>query len=330
MPDTVLTNTYLPQGPGKVTMERESLRDVVEMVALDLTPLYSNLTKVKATAIKVEWGTEDIGPIVAAPARSRGFVAAPQAPIANRRLDNALELNAVEFGVSDSMQNIPEVAGNTNTLEHQRLKWGIKLRRNINMMLHTGQVKVYTEPTVTATFPAFVTNFRSVATTPGAPPTGDGSNLPTPGTGSKLLTTIADFDAVMLKAVLTQGTPQTVYLHPKRRAEFSKLPDANLGTFNQNQNTKGAGAWMFVGTVSGYISDFGSLELVVDNDCDPTVIEIRNHDYEDLAVLPGMDFDEEEMGRRGSGKELLVQNEMGYRNLLPEAHGLINGYSVYP
>jgi hypothetical protein len=198
------------------------------------------------------------------------------------------------------------------------------------MMLHTGQVKVYTEPTVTATFASYVTNFRSVATTPGAPPTGDGSNLPTAGTGSKLLTTIADFDAVMLKAVLTQGTPQTVYLHPKRRAEFSKLPDANLGTFNQNQNTKGAGAWMFVGTVSGYISDFGSLELVVDNDCDPTVIEIRNHDYEDLAVLPGMDFDEEEMGRRGSGKELLIQNEMGYRNLLPEAHGLINGYSVYP
>jgi hypothetical protein len=62
MPEVPLTNTYLPQGPGKATMERESLRDVVEMVALDLTPLYTNLTKVKATAIKVEWGTEDIGP----------------------------------------------------------------------------------------------------------------------------------------------------------------------------------------------------------------------------------------------------------------------------
>jgi len=330
MADSVMSNTYLPQGPGKVTGERESLRDVVEMVALDTRPLYSNLTKVRATAIKVEWMTEDLGAIVAAPARNRGFVATPQAPIANRRLDNALELNAVEFGVSDSMQNIPDVAGNTNTLEHQRLKWGMKLGRQINKMLHVGQVKVYTEPTVTATFPAFTTNFRSVATTPGAPPTGDGSNLPTAGTGFKNLTTIADINAVMLTASLTQGTTTTIYFHPKRRAEFSQLPDANLGTFNQNQNTSGAGAWYFVGTVSGYLSDFGPLELVVDIDCDPTVIEIRNHDYEDLAILPGMDFDEQELGRRGSGKELLIQHESGYRNLLPEAHGLINGYNVYP
>jgi hypothetical protein len=327
MADTVLTNTYLPQGPGKVTLERESLRSVVEMVAKEETPLYSNLTKVRATAIKVEWGTEDVGAIVAAPARNRGFVAAPQAPIANRRLDNALELNAVEFGVSDSMQNIPDVAGNTNTMEHQRLKWGIKLRRNINKMLHTGQTKVYTEPTVTATFPAYAVNFVSVATTPGAAPTGDGSNLPGAGTGPVNMTTIAPIDTVMLNATLTQGSPSAIYFHPKRRKEFSKLPDANLGTFNQNQNTQGAGAWFFIGTVSGYMSDFGTLELVVDNDCDPTVVELRNHDYEDLAVLPNMDFDEEVLGRRGSGREMLIQNEMAYRNLLPEAHGLINGYN---
>jgi hypothetical protein len=331
MADTVLTNTYLPAGPGKTTLERESLRDVVEMVAIDMTPLYSNLTKVRAGALLEEWGTEDIGTIVAAPARSRGFVAAPQAPVANRRLSNYLELNAVEFGVSDSMDRMPNAAGNTNTMEHQRLKWAIKLRRQLNKLLHTGQVKSGTEPTTMATFPAYIAaNFKGVATTPGVAPTGDGTNLPTAGTTPVQMTTITPIDDVMELSVFTQGTPNTVYMHPHRRRQFSKLPDANLGTFNQNQNTRDAGGWYFVGTVSGYLGDFGELEIVVDNDTDPTCIELRNHDYEDLAVLPGMDFDEQELGRRGSGREMLIQHEATYRNLLPEAHAYINGYVTFP
>jgi hypothetical protein len=47
------------------------------------------------------------------------------------------------------------------------------------------------------------------------------------------------------------------------------------------------------------------------------VIEIRNHDYEDLAVLPGMDFDEEELGRRGSGKELLYRTRWATATCCP-------------
>jgi hypothetical protein len=301
------------------------------MVAIDMTPLYSNLAKVRAGALKEEWGTEDIGAITPAPARSRGFVAAPQAPISNRRLDNYLELNAVEFGVSDSMNRMPNAAGNTNTLAHQRLKWGIKLRRMINSLLHTPQIKSGTEPTTMATFPAYIAaNFKGVAGTPGVAPVGDGTNLPTAGTTPVDLTTIANLDDVMELAVFTAGTPNTMYLHPHRRKQFSKLPDANLGTFNQNQNTNNAGAWYFIGTVSGYLSDFGELELVVDIDCVPTAIELRNHDFEDLAVLPGMDFDEQSLGRRGSGEEMLIQHECTYRNLLPEAHAYINGYKTWP
>ena len=116
-------------------MERESLRDVLEDLTADQTPFFSNLAKTSASSIKDEWGTEDIGAVTAAAARNRGFTATIQAPFTPARLSNYLQLMAVEFGVSHSMEQIDAV-GNHNTLEHQRMRWGLKLRRQINKLLH--------------------------------------------------------------------------------------------------------------------------------------------------------------------------------------------------
>ena len=90
MADTVMTNVLLPSGPQTASLEFESLRNIVEMVSREDTPMWSNMTKGKAKAIKEEWGTETLGTIAAAIGRSIGFVASSQAAVANRRLDNPL------------------------------------------------------------------------------------------------------------------------------------------------------------------------------------------------------------------------------------------------
>jgi hypothetical protein len=41
-----------------------------------------------------------------------------------------------------------------------------------------------------------------------------------------------------------------------------------------------------------------------------------------------MDFDEEELGRRGSGREFLVQWQGCFIVTLPQAHALITGYKT--
>jgi hypothetical protein len=329
VPDTVLTNTFLPSGPGGASMERESLRDVLEDLTRDQTPLFSNMRKTTASSIKEEWGTEDIGSISAAGARNRGFTAAIQAPFTPTRLNNYLQLMAVEFGVSMSAEELATV-GNHMTLDHQRMRWGLKLRRQINKLLHTPQAKVTTEPTKLATLHAYiVTGFKPLAGTPGVAPTGDGTDIPTAGSGTlAAFDTIDPVDDVMEALMASAGMPDLLYLSPARKRNWSHLPDASIAENRINMTAGSTQPFEFVGTADRYLSDFGAIEVSVDIDAPNTGILFVNHDYTDMPELPGMNFREDRLGLRGSGNEMMIQYEATVRVLNPKAHGYINGFAA--
>jgi hypothetical protein len=226
------------------------------------------------------------------------------------------------------MQQIDAV-GNHNTLEHQRMRWGLKLRRQINKLLHTPQAKVATEPTKLATLHAYVvTGFRSVATTPGTAPTGDGSNVFTPGTGLKPFDTIDPIDDVLEALVQSAGMPDLLYMSPARKRQWSHLPDASIAENRINMTAGSTKPFTFIGTAENYLSDFGELEVAVDIDSPNGIILMVNHDYIDMPVLPGMDFREDRLGLRGSGDEMEVQFEATLRVTNPKAHGVVEGYSA--
>lgn len=310
-------------------MERESLRDVLEDLTRDQTPLFSNMRKTTASAIKEEWGTEDVGSISAAAARNRGFVAAPQAPFTPARLSNYLQLMAVEFGVAMSTEQIDAV-GNHMTLEHQRMRWGIKLRRQINKLLHTPQAKVTTEPTKLATMHAYiVTGFKPLAGTPGAAPTGDGTDIPGAGSGTlAAFDTIDPIDDVMETLVASAGLPDLLYLSPARKRNWSHLPDASIAENRINMTAGSTQPFTFVGAAENYLSDFGEIEVVVDIDAPNTGMLFVNHDFVDMPELPGMNFREDRLGLRGSGHEMMIQYEATVRVTNPKAHGYINGFTA--
>lgn len=319
MPDTVLTNTYTAVGPGTARLEHEKLSDVVEAVYKEETPLYSNIRKTDADGLRLDWGTEDIGSISVPTARSTGFVAAPTAPLTPARYSNWLELCAKEGGVSDTKQRI-DTAGGVGTYEHQLLLKSRLLRRELNKLCHANQAKDGSEPFKTATPKTFIhDNFVSVAGTPGAAPTGDGTD--TFGTGSDPddFDTIAPINQVLQAAFSSRGKPAAMYLAPARAGDFTRLPDASIA-----ENHQSGPPFVHVGTVDTYMSDFGTVERIIDLDADPASIPIFDHDYLSLALL--MDFKEDELGRRGSGREFMVQWQGGFIVELPQAHGLIAGY----
>jgi len=329
MVDTVITNAYLPAGPGTATMEFESLRDVVEMVSKEVTPYWSNLTKARATSMKEEWGTETLGTITAAPARSIGFVAAPTPVIANRRLDNYLELMAEEGGVSDTM-NALDAADDTNTYSHQLLKKGVLMRRRVNKLMHTPQAKDSTMalPKL-GTIHSYIgaATFLGVAGTPGVPGAGTGADLPSAGTTPVDFNSITPIDTVLEACFFYTGKPDTMYFSPRMKRLFSRLPDASIAE-NRQTATIGRTPYKHVGVVDSYLSDFGFMECVVDIDCPNSDIKLLDHDYIDVPVLPGLDFDEKELGVKGSAKEFMIQLQCTLRVTLPEAQGYINGYKT--
>ena len=328
--DTAATNTLLPLGPGAAnSLEFESLRDIVEEVWRDDVPLYSNTTKVDAQAIREDWGTEDIGSVTAADHRKIGFIAAPTAEVADRRLPNYCQLVAEEGSLSDTKRNIKQ-AGNTNTLEHRKLKRSRLMLRKINARMHTPQAYVasMSDP-VMATYHAYLTDgFLSVAGTPGAAPTGNGSDIPGAGTSPIAFDSIDPIDDVLQACAATRGAPAAMYLSLRNQRLFSRLPDASIGELRSNKDNGNESPFMFIGTVKNYLSDFGLIETIPDIDAISSGIGLIDHDYLDIAVIPGMDFDEKDLGIRGSSSEFMIQWQGCVRVLLPEAQGYVNGFTT--
>lgn len=328
--DTAATNTLLPLGPGAAnSLEFESLRDVVEQLWKDDVPFYSNTTKVDAKAVREDWGTEDIGTITIADHRKIGFIAAATAETADRRLDNYCQLIAETGSLSDTKRKV-KVAGDTNTLEHRKLKRSQLMLRRMNMLLHTPQAfdGSMADP-IMATWHAYLTTgFLSVAGTPGAAPTGDGTDIPGAGVTPIAFDSIDPVDDVLQACAATRGQPQAMYLSLRNKRLFSRLPDASIGEMRSNKDNGDKSPFMFVGTADTYMSDFGFIETIPDIDAPSSAIEIIDHDYLDIAVLPGLDFDEKELGVRGSSTEFMIQWQGCVRNLLPEAHGYVNGFTT--
>jgi hypothetical protein len=324
MVDTVLTNTYTSVGPGTAALEHEKLSDIVEQVYREEAPLYNNLQKVEASGLRHDWGTEDIGAITLPTARSQGFVAAPTAPLTPVRYSNWCQLVAVEGGVSDTKEAI-DTAGNVGSYEHQVMLKSAKMLRQLNKLAHANQAKDGSgEPYVTATIKTFLDdNYADVSGVAGTPPSGDGVTAYVAGTSPDDFDTIEPINTVLQSAYSSRGKPTAMYLHPARVADFSRLPDASIA-----ENSQVGPPYEHIGTVDTYRSDFGMVERIIDLDADPTTILIVDHDFAAKAILPGMDFDEEELGRRGSGREFLVQWQGCFIVTLPQAHALITGYKT--
>lgn len=323
--DTVATNAYLPKGPGAAnSMEFESLRNVVEMVAREETPLFTNINKAEADAMKMEWPTEDIGTVTAATNRKIGFVAAPTAEVNDRRLINYLQLMAEEGSLADATAKLPS-AGGVNTLAHRKLKRGILLRRKVNKLMHTQQAydSTITDPKM-ATIPAYcAANFKSVAATPGAAPAGTGADIPGAGTTPDDFFSIDPIDTVLETAYQTNGRPNALYVSPRMSRLFSRLPDAGV---DEKRQTSSDGSYEHIGTIDKYQSDFGMIEKIMDIDAPNTQLMILDHDYVDMPIVPGLNFEEDELGKRGASTEFMIQLMATLRITLPEAHCYINGF----
>ncbi len=325
-----ITNVYTPAGPGgSTTGERESLSDLVERVSLDETPLYSNMRKGTEKSIAPWWYTESIGSISTPTNQSHGYSNGNvTAAITGTKLANAMQVNKIDGGVSHSMEAV-DAAGDINKMAHQKLLKGIKLRRQMNKQHHTPQITATTDPPAMGTIKTFIpaAQFLSVAGTPGTSPTGDGTTLPTQGTTADTFDTISSLNSVLEAARGTEGFPKVLYFSPKMQGLFSRLPDGSIAENRVNMSAGSPKAFQHVGTVDRYLSDFGLLETVIDVDAPNTDILGVDHDYCEIVKLPGMDFNDYNLGKLGSADLFVIENAETLKVQLPTAHIYLNGYA---
>jgi hypothetical protein len=170
--------------------------------------------------------------------------------------------------------------------------------------------------------------FGSNATTPGSAGAGTGADIPGAGTGPADFDEIAPIDAVLEQARFYNGKPDVMYLSPRMKRMFSRLPDASIAENRVTSSAPGGGGFNHVGVADRYLSDYGMIETAMDIDAPNTAIQIFDHTYCGLKVLSGLNFEEDTLGKRGSADEYMIQWQGCYWNSLPESYCYVNGFTA--
>jgi len=321
--DAAPTNSYVTEGPGGDQLEREDLSDVIARIDPDETPVYSNMDKGSCDAILTEWGVQELAAVDVANKQPEGYEAAFDAVTPPVRFNNYCQILARTFVVSRTMNTGVDKAGRDREVAYQKILKGLEIRRDLDAILTLNAAKDGVDPRGLAGLPSWMTN--GSAGTTGTLATGDGSNTYTPGT--KRAISLALISAAMQDAYNDGGQPEIMYMTPGVKVQFSAIPMASSQVGNELQMTRARDA-VFIGSVSMYLTDFGSLEIAVDRfiqdaGTDQHPIFGIDPNWVDCCNLPGANFTDDDYAKTGDNSKHGVTWEGTLRLEAPKAHFMV-------
>lgn len=250
-------NTLLTTGGSAVVGQREDLANYVSRIDPAETIIYSwcgsGSAKNKGAH---DWQTVDL----AAPAlgtKAEGDTFARDTPKRTTKLTNACEIHSRTYGVSGTAQAV-DTAGDTGSLNFQRLHHGLELRKELELMLFKLQAKSTSDPRVTAGLPAFA-GTASVGSG-GTTSTADGAQALVWGTERALT---ADLLRTNLKAAWTEGAQiSMLFMSAGQKLGFdAAIPIDNIA--DNNVAITGEGG-VITDTVAIWRSAFGDIKVGMD------------------------------------------------------------------
>jgi hypothetical protein len=242
---------------------REDLANTITNIQPDVTPLYSMARKTKATAINHEWQTDtyDTASVNAHP-EGESIVVSSASPTV--RLGNICQISEKDYSVSGTMDAL-NLAGRESELVRLRMKKGLELRRDIEVILHANQAKATdTGGSVRRMggLPTWITNNCSASGILGNG-NGDGSSVVSASTLTSTLSYELLSSALQM-AYEDGGEPNVLELPPALKRKFSTIQYATStpNTADVRFNADGKNKVVAVGTVDKWLSDFGTLDVI--------------------------------------------------------------------
>lgn len=312
------------------TGAREDLANTITMISPEETPLYTNAQKKTATAINHEWQTDvmadaTINSIV------EGATITTSSAAQTTRLGNILQIAEKDYGVSGTVRAL-NLAGRDDELLRLRMKKGLELRRDCEVVLHTNQKKVAATGDSTARLlgglPTWITNNVGVDVSAG---NGDGSSAIT-SSGSTALT--YEFISSAHEAAFTAGgNPDLIEVPPRLKRKFSLLAFGTAPSTAQiRYNVDSAGQAIAVGAVEKWQSDFGLIDIIVNRQLRNTAstflqqaVFILETQRLSVATLTGRNFVTQKLAKTGDGDQEFIVNEFTLQNDAPKAHAAAYG-----
>lgn len=319
-------------GTGIVTVPltagaREDLSNIITTISPDETPLYSSSEKNRATAITHEWLTDDLA-VSSTNSQPEGNTVTVSTAASPTRMNNILQISEKDYGVSGTLRAV-NLAGREDELLRLRMKKGLELRRDMEVVLHSNQAKRADSGATTRLLgglPTWITNNVGVNVLPG---NGDGSSAIF-SSGSTALT-YEFLASAQQAAFVAGGNPNIMELPPALKRKFSQLAfSATPSTADVRYDLQKSQAAVAVGTVESWLSDFGDVKVVVNRQLAiQTGTFLRQAvfliDTTKMAVSELRSFEVSQLAVTGDNRSEFVVSEYTLQPWAPNAHAAAYG-----
>ena len=162
-----------------------------------------------------------------------------------------------------------ETAGRARETAYVQLLKGIEQRRDIDKSLFKNEAKSASDPRKTGKLLSYISNFvKEGATTI---PTGDGSDV-SDMAGTNAALTLAKVESAMKLAYDDGGTPDMLVVSPANKVAFSDLSSGSAVTNQLHMTAGNPQDAVIIGSVSMFLTDFGTLNVVIDRQAADTCL----------------------------------------------------------
>ena len=301
--------------------EREDLSDIIYRIDPTETPLVTAMAKETTSGVTTEWQVQELAAAVDTNYVNEGADYSYVNPTATSRLTNVHQISAQAASVSSTLDAVDK-AGRDKETAYVKVIKGLEQRRDIEKSLFKNEAKSASDPRKTAKLITWITNGDKPSDMAFA--TGDGSDV-ADLTGTARALTLAQIDAAIKAAYIDGGSPTMLVMSPSNKVNFSGLSSGSVAT-NQITSTAPKEA-SIVGSVSLYLSAFGTLEAVVDRQLGDSEVYVVDKDYVCLGFLPGRQFSVSDVAPTGDATKFAIISEYALMVKAPKAHAAIIGLS---
>jgi hypothetical protein len=294
--------------------QREDLVDVIVRIDPDDTPIFSNAKREVTKAIYHEWQVQELASAVDTNYVNEGADYSYVNPTATTRLGNYHQISVQAAQVSGTLDAV-DLAGRAKESAFVKISKSLEQRRDIEKALCKNEARSSSDPRKAGKLMSYITNINviSASTTPAG--TGaDVSDL----AGTNAALTLAKIDAAMKLAFEDGGQPSMMVVSPGNKVAFSDLSSGSAVT-NQLHMTAPKDATI-IGSVSMYLTDFGTLSVTIDRFSADDRIFLLDPDHYSIGHLPGRMFAVEEVAASGDATRFAIKSEWTLIMRAPKAH----------
>ena len=216
--------------------------------------------------------------------------------------------------------DVVDKAGRDKETAYVKILKGLEQRRDIDKSLFKNEARSGSDPRKAGKLLSYITNV--VVESGSSASAGTGADAATmSGTNDALA--LADVDNAMKDAYSDGGAPDMLVVSPANKVAFSDLSSGSIVTNQLHMTANAPTDAVIVGSVSMYLTDFGTLNVVIDRQAPNTEIHLLDSDYYSIGHLPGRMFSVSDVAPTGDAVRFSIISEWTLIMKAPKAHASI-------